>query len=90
MLCEAHPREEGHDSHGHILRTAHKLSATKIEHSHWSTGHSTHMWLADKRQTNLLALLYYLHGYEAWYIFMVVMFSLVKTISRFNKVKKLK
>ena len=29
--------------HGHLLRTAHKLSATKIEHSHWSTGHSTHL-----------------------------------------------
>ena len=25
------------------LRTAHKLSATKIKHSHWSTGHSTHL-----------------------------------------------
>ena len=30
-------------SHGHLLRTAYKLSATKIEHSHWSTGHSTHL-----------------------------------------------
>ena len=29
--------------HGHLLMTAHKLSATKIEHSHWSTGHSTHL-----------------------------------------------
>ena len=42
-------------SHGHLLRTAHKLSATKIEHSQWSTGHSTHLWLADKNQTNLWA-----------------------------------
>ena len=30
-------------SHGHLLRTAYKLSNTKIEHSHWSTGHSTHL-----------------------------------------------
>ena len=40
-----------------LLRTAYKLSATKIDHSHWSNGHSTHLWLADKRQTNLEALL---------------------------------
>ena len=40
-------------THGHLLRTAHKLSGTKSEHSHRSTGHSTHLWLADKRQTNL-------------------------------------
>ena len=39
-------------SHGHLLRTAHKLSATKIEHSQWSTGHSTLLWLDDKRLTN--------------------------------------
>ena len=31
----------GGTSHGHLLRTAHKLSATNIKHSHWSTGHST-------------------------------------------------
>ena len=35
-------RREG-PIHGHLLGTAHKLSATKIEHSHWSTGHSTHL-----------------------------------------------
>ena len=40
-------------THGHLLRTAHKLSATKMEHSHWSISHSTHLWLADKRQMNL-------------------------------------
>ena len=31
----------------------HKLSATKIELSHWSTGHSIHLGLADKIQMNL-------------------------------------
>ena len=40
-------------NHGHLLRTAYKLHATRIEHSHSSTGHSTQLWLADKRQTNL-------------------------------------
>ena len=30
-------------NHDHLLRTAYKLNATKIEHSHWSTGHSTLM-----------------------------------------------
>ena len=30
-------------THGHLLRTAHKLSATKMEHSHWSISHSTHL-----------------------------------------------
>ena len=39
--------------HGHLERTAYKLRATKIKHSHWSTGHSTQLWLAEKRQTNL-------------------------------------
>ena len=39
--------------HGNELKKADKLSATKYEHSHWSTGHSTHLWLADKSQTNL-------------------------------------
>ena len=34
---------------------AHRLSAAKIEHSHWSTGHSTCLWLADKSLTNLWA-----------------------------------
>ena len=29
--------------HGHLERTAYKLSATKIEHSHWSTDHITHL-----------------------------------------------
>ena len=29
--------------HGHLIRTAHKLSATKIEPSYRSTGHSTHL-----------------------------------------------
>ena len=29
--------------HGHLERTAYKLSASKIEHSHWSTGHSTQL-----------------------------------------------
>ena len=28
---------------------AHNLSATKIELSHWSTGHNTYLWLADKQ-----------------------------------------
>ena len=32
-------------------------SATKIEHSHWSTGHCAHLWMADKSQTNLWAIL---------------------------------
>ena len=41
------------NDHGHLLRTAHKLSATKSEPSHWSTGHSAHLWLADQRQINL-------------------------------------
>ena len=31
------------NKHGHLERTAYKLSATKIEHSHWSTGHSTQL-----------------------------------------------
>ena len=43
--------------HGHLLRTAHKFCATKIEHSHWLTGHITHLWLTDKSQTNLWAFL---------------------------------
>ena len=30
--------------HGKLLRKAHELSATKIEHSNWWTGHSTHLW----------------------------------------------
>ena len=38
-------------------RKAHKLSATKCEHSLWSTGHTTHLWLADRSQTNLWVLL---------------------------------
>ena len=36
--------------HGHLLRTAYKLSATKIELSYWSTGHSTDLWLTDKKK----------------------------------------
>ena len=38
-------------------RKAHKLSATKCEHSLWSTGHTTHLWLADRSKTNLWVLL---------------------------------
>ena len=34
---------EASKEHGHLERTAYKLSATKIEHSHWSTGHSTQL-----------------------------------------------
>ena len=33
----------GHLPHGNLLRKALKMRATKIEHSRWSTGHSTHM-----------------------------------------------
>ena len=29
--------------HGHLLKTAYKLSATKIEHSPWSIGHGTQL-----------------------------------------------
>ena len=36
----------------YALWKAHKLS------THWLTGHSTHLWLADKSQTNLWAILY--------------------------------
>ena len=32
---------------GNLLQKAPKLCATKIEHSHCSTGYSTHLWLAD-------------------------------------------
>ena len=38
-----HNKILGTVNHGHLVRTAYKLSATKIEHSHWSTGHSTHL-----------------------------------------------
>ena len=38
-------------------RKADKLNTTKCKHSHWSTGYSTHLWLADKSQTNLWAFL---------------------------------
>ena len=40
-------------THGHLLRTSYKLRATKIELSHWSTGHSTQLWLAVEKKTNL-------------------------------------
>ena len=60
-------------THGHLQRTAHKLSATKIEHSYWSTGNNTHLWLADKSQTNLWAvlstgpwLIYIINQIEDW------------------------
>ena len=44
--------------HGNLLRKAHILSFTKIKHSHLSNSHSTHLWLADKWQTNLWAILF--------------------------------
>ena len=34
---------EANFSHGQANRTAHKLSASKIELFHWSTGHSKHL-----------------------------------------------
>ena len=34
--------------HENLLWIAHKLSATKIEHSHWLTGHSTNQLSAEK------------------------------------------
>ena len=43
--------------HGNLLQKAHKLSATKIELSHWSTGNGTHLWLADKNKMILWAIL---------------------------------
>ena len=43
---------------GQADRMAHKLSVTKIKLFHWSlTDHSTHLWLGDKSQTNLWAVL---------------------------------
>ena len=47
MHCAVANMLHGGANHGHILRTAHKLSATTVEHSHWTTGHSTNLWLAD-------------------------------------------
>ena len=43
--------------HGKLLRKVHELSATKIEPSNRWTGHSTHLWLADKSWTNLSSIL---------------------------------
>ena len=46
-------RDNGYAKIGQAYRLAHKLSATKIKLSHWSTGHSIHLGLADKSQMNL-------------------------------------
>ena len=43
--------------HGNILRKADKLRAKKFEQSNCSTGHGTHLLLAEESQTNLLAFL---------------------------------
>ena len=53
-------RIQNHDideNHGNVKRKAVKLSVTKCEHFHWSNGHRTHLWLADKSQMNLWAFL---------------------------------
>ena len=60
--------------HGQVDSMDHKLSATKIGLSHWSTDQSTHLWLAAKSQKNLWAVLsacpwIYCHHYITWNLF---------------------